>query len=114
MKASGFATIELLANLKASVAYQVPFTVPDDGHRLTNLGMFRVYLMEYFRQYRAIRKDMPLVVRQLQSTNQGLPLEVFLFLNETSWESYEQIQSDMFDHVYGILPLFNLRVWQMR
>jgi len=54
------------------------------------------------------------VVRQLQSTNQGLPLEVFLFVNETNWESYEQIQSDMFDHVYGILPLFNLRVWQMR
>ena len=109
-----FCDDQLLANLKASRAYQVPFAVPDDGHRLTNLGMFRVYLMEYFRQYRAIRKDMPLVVRQLQSTNQGLPLEVFLFLNETSWESYEQIQSDMFDHVYGILPLFNLRVWQMR
>jgi miniconductance mechanosensitive channel len=92
----------------------VPFTVPEDGQRLTNLGMFRRYLMEYFRHYPAIRKDMSLVVRQLQSTNQGLPLEVFLFVNETNWESYEQIQSDMFDHVYGILPLFNLRVWQMR
>lgn len=44
----------------------------------------------------------------------GLPLEVFLFVNRTSWESYEQIQSDMFDYVYGILPLFHLRVWQMR
>jgi len=109
-----FCDDELLASLKASTAFRVPFTVPDDGYRLTNLGMFRVYLMEYFRQYPAIRKDMSLVVRQLQSTNQGLPLEVFLFVNETSWESYEQIQSDMFDHVYGILPLFNLRVWQMR
>lgn len=48
------------------------------------------------------------------STNQGLPLEVFLFVNETSGESYEQIQSDIFDYVYGILPLFHLRVWQMR
>jgi miniconductance mechanosensitive channel len=114
MESIRFCDDELLANLKESVAFQVPFAVPDDGHRLTNLGMFRVYLMEYFRQYPAIRKDMPLVVRQLQSTNQGLPLEVFLFVNETNWESYEQIQSDMFDHVYGILPLFNLRVWQMR
>jgi miniconductance mechanosensitive channel len=109
-----FCDDELLANLKASVAFRVPFTVPEDGQRLTNLGMFRRYLMEYFRHYPAIRKDMSLVVRQLQSTNQGLPLEVFLFVNETNWESYEQIQSDMFDHVYGILPLFNLRVWQMR
>jgi len=109
-----FCDDELLANLKASVAFRVPFTVPEDGQRLTNLGMFRRYLMEYFRHYPAIRKDMSLVVRQLQSTNQGLPLEVFLFVDETNWESYEQIQSDMFDHVYGILPLFNLRVWQMR
>jgi miniconductance mechanosensitive channel len=109
-----FCSDELLANLSASTAFRVPFAVPEDGRSLTNLGMFRRYLSEYFRHYPAIRKDMPLVVRQLQSTSQGLPLEVFLFLNETSWQSYEQIQSDMFDHVYGIMPLFELRVWQMR
>jgi miniconductance mechanosensitive channel len=109
-----FCDDELLAKLTASAAFRVAFTVPDDGHRLTNLGVFRRYLTHYFRHYPAIRKDMPLVVRQLQSTEHGLPLEVFLFIDETSWESYEQIQSDMFDHVYGILPLFNLRVWQMR
>jgi miniconductance mechanosensitive channel len=109
-----FCDDELLANLKASTKFRVQFSVPDNGHDLTNFGMFRVYLMEYFRQYPAIRNDMPLVVRQLQSGHQGLPLEIFLFINETSWESYEQIQSDMFDHVYGILPLFELRVWQKR
>jgi miniconductance mechanosensitive channel len=109
-----FCDDELLANLNSSTAFRVPFIVPDDARRLTNLGLFRQYLMEYFRQYPEIRRDMPLVVRQLQSTNQGLPLEVFLFVNETDWELYEQIQSDMFDHVYGILPLFELRVWQMR
>jgi len=114
MESIRFCDDELLANLRTSTVFRVPFAVPDDGQRLTNLGMFRLYLMEYFRHYPAIRKDMSLVVRQLQSTNQGLPLEVFLFVDETSWESYEQIQSDMFDHVYGILPLFNLRVWQMR
>jgi miniconductance mechanosensitive channel len=109
-----FCDDQLLANLSASTAFQVQFVVPGNGHRLTNLGMFRLYLIEYFRQYPATRIDMPLVVRQLQSTHQGLPLEVFLFINDTRWESYEQIQSDMFDHVYGILPLFELRVWQMR
>ncbi|MFT4506765.1 mechanosensitive ion channel family protein [Caballeronia sp. 15711] len=114
MESIRFCDDELLARLTASAAFRVPFTVPEDGHRLTNLGMFRRYLTDYFRHYPAIRKDMPLVVRQLQSTEHGLPLEVFLFIDETSWESYEQIQSDMFDHVYGILRLFNLRVWQMR
>lgn len=109
-----FCNDELLANLKASTKFRVQFSVPDNGHDLTNFGMFRGYLMQYFRQYPAIRRDMPLVVRQLQSGHQGLPLEIFLFINETSWESYEQIQSDMFDHVYGILPLFELRVWQKR
>ena len=109
-----FCNDPLLANVKASTALQVPFIAPANGHRLTNLGLFRLYLIEYFRHYPAIRGDMPLVVRQLQSTHQGLPLEIFLFINDTRWELYEQIQSDMFDHVYGILPLFELRVWQMR
>jgi miniconductance mechanosensitive channel len=109
-----FCDDQLLANLKASTALQVPFTVPVNGYRLTNLGLFRLYLIEYFRQYPSIRTDMPLVVRQLQSSHQGLPLEIFLFINDTRWESYEQTQSDMFDHVYGILPLFELRVWQIR
>jgi miniconductance mechanosensitive channel len=104
----------LLANLKASTDSQVQLSAPGDGHRRTNLGMFRTYLAGYFRQHPAVRIDMPLVVRQLQSSHQGLPLEVFLFINDTDWESYEQIQSDMFDHVYGILALFELRVWQMR
>ena len=109
-----FCDDELLANLQTSTEFLTQFVVPSDGQRLTNMGLFRLYLTKYFRQHPAIRTDMPLVVRQLQSTHQGLPLEVFLFVNDTRWESYEQIQSDMFDHVYGILPLFELRVWQMR
>jgi miniconductance mechanosensitive channel len=109
-----FCDDQLLANLKSSTQGLTQFIVPDDGHRLTNMGMFRLYLTQYFRQHAAIRTDMPLVVRQLQATHQGVPLEVFVFVNDTRWEVYEQIQSDMFDHVYGILPLFELRVWQMR
>jgi miniconductance mechanosensitive channel len=114
MESIRFCDDTLLANLQASTDSQVQISAPRDGHRRTNLGMFRMYLASYFRQHPAVRTDMPLVVRQLQSSHQGLPLEVFLFINDTDWESYEQIQSDMFDHVYGILPLFELRVWQMR
>jgi miniconductance mechanosensitive channel len=114
MESIRFCDDNLLASLKASADSRVPLSAPDDGHRRTNLGMFRLYLAGYFRQHPAVRIDMPMVIRQLQSSHQGLPLEVFLFINDTDWESYEQIQSDMFDHVYGILPLFELRVWQMR
>jgi miniconductance mechanosensitive channel len=114
MESIRFCDDDLLARLKASADSRVPLSAPDDGHRRTNLGMFRLYLAGYFREHPAVRIDMPMVIRQLQSSHQGLPLEVFLFINDTDWESYEQIQSDMFDHVYGILPLFELRVWQMR
>jgi miniconductance mechanosensitive channel len=104
----------LLASLQASVELALPAIEHDEGQRLTNLGMFRLYLMAYFRQHPAIRADMPLVVRLLQATQQGLPLEVFAYVNEVDWEAYERIQSTLFDHVYGVLPLFGLRVWQKR
>ena len=104
----------LLASLQASVNLAIPVIVCDEGQPLTNLGMFRLYLMGYFRQHPAIRTDMPLVVRLLEATQQGLPLEVFAYVNEVNWEAYERIQSNMFDHVYGVLPLFGLRVWQKR
>jgi miniconductance mechanosensitive channel len=104
----------MLASLQASIALAAPVTVFDEAQRLTNLGMFRLYLLAYFRQHPAIRTDMPLVVRLLEATQQGLPLEVFAYINEVNWEAYEHIQSNMFDHVYGVLPLFGLRVWQKR
>ena len=105
---------ELLAKLKASADLLAPLSLTDEGPRLTNLGLFRRYLSGYFRQHPAVRTDMPLIVRLLQATEFGVPLEVFLFVNDTDWESYERIQSDMLDHVYGIAPLFGLRVWQKR
>jgi miniconductance mechanosensitive channel len=104
----------LLASLQANVKLVIPVSMSDEGQPLTNLGMFRLYVMGYFRQHPAIRADMPLVVRLLEATQQGLPLEVFAYINEVQWEVYERIQSNMFDHVYGVLPLFGLRVWQKR
>jgi miniconductance mechanosensitive channel len=109
-----FGDQELFAQLQASTDLQTPLILAEEDPRLTNLGVFRRYLMGYFRQHPAIRTDLPLVVRLLQSTERGLPLEVFLYINDTDWESFERIQSDMLDHVYGVLPQFGLRVWQKR
>jgi miniconductance mechanosensitive channel len=109
-----FGDKELFAKLQASTDLQTPLIFAEEDPRLTNLGMFRRYLMAFFRQHAAIRTDMPLVVRLLQTTDRGLPLEVFLYIDNTDWESFERIQSDMLDHVYGVLPQFGLRVWQKR
>ncbi|RFU46511.1 mechanosensitive ion channel family protein [Paraburkholderia sp. DHOC27] len=108
----------LLTNLRASLDLAVPIAAPvaarEETQRLTNLGMFRLYLVAYFRQHPAIRPDMPLVVRLLEATQQGLPIEIFAYINEVDWEAYEHTQSTMMDHVYGVLPQFGLRVWQKR
>jgi miniconductance mechanosensitive channel len=110
----GFCDDAILEALRTCAELKAPVSATGQGQTLTNLGMLRNYLIGYFSQHPAIRTDMPLVVRHLQSTSQGLPLEVLLFVNDTRWVSYEQIQSDMFDHVYGVLPVFGLRVWQKR
>lgn len=104
----------MLSTLRTSPALPSALDATAACEAMTNLGMLRAYMMAYFRAHPAIRADMPVVIRHVQSTSQGLPLEVFLFVNVTDWETYEQVQSDLFDHVYGVLPVFGLRVWQKR
>ncbi|WP_421570308.1 mechanosensitive ion channel family protein [Stenotrophomonas sp. PD6] len=83
-----------------------------NARRVTNLGTFRAYVECYLRQHPGIHTDMTLLVRQLQPTTEGLPLEVYCFTRTTAWGAYEGIQSDVFDHLLAILPAFGLRVFQ--
>ena len=80
--------------------------------RLTNLGTFRAYAERYLRNHPAVRQDMTLIVRQLQPGENGIPLEIYCFTNDTRWAVYEGIQSDIFDHLLAILAEFDLRVFQ--
>lgn len=80
--------------------------------RITNIGSFRAYVEHYLRHNPNIHQDMTLLVRQLNPTADGLPLEVYCFTNTTAWNAYEGIQSDIFDHLLAILPEFGLRVFQ--
>ncbi len=80
--------------------------------RLTNIGTFRVYIANYLRQHPKVHKGMTLMVRQLDPTPDGLPLQVYAFSNDTDWVTYEGIQSDIFDHILAIAPEFDLRVFQ--
>lgn len=79
---------------------------------LTNLGTFRAYVNNYLRHHPGIHQQMTLLVRQMEPTAHGLPLEIYCFTNSTDWDFYENVQSDIFDHLLAILPEFGLRVFQ--
>jgi len=80
--------------------------------RLTNLGTFRAYVELYLRQHSGIAQHQSLIVRQLQPSSEGLPLEIYAFSKSIAWKEYEDIQSDIFDHLIAIIPEFGLRIYQ--
>lgn len=83
-----------------------------DERRLTNIGTFREYLELWITNSPDINKGMTHMIRQLQPGPTGLPLEIYCFSAKQSWIEYENVQSDVFDHVYAVMPLFNLRAFQ--
>jgi miniconductance mechanosensitive channel len=85
---------------------------PVNARRLTNLGTFRAYVDLYLRARSDIATGMTFLVRQLQPTSQGLPLELYVFVNDVRWSVYEGVQADIFDHLLAIAPEFGLRVFQ--
>lgn len=80
--------------------------------RLTNIGTFRAYVKRYLETSSRVRQDMTQLVRQLSPGPTGLPIEIYCFTNTTVWAEYEGTQSDIFDHLYSILPEFGLRAYQ--
>ena len=85
---------------------------PINSRRITNIGTFRIYVEKYLRSRKDINQDMLLIVRQLAPEATGLPLEIYCFTASTAWVKYEFTQSDIFDHLLAILPVFGLRVYQ--
>lgn len=85
---------------------------PVNGRHLTNLGTFRAYLQAYLKANPDINQKLIMMVRQLQPTPAGLPIEVYAFTKSTAWVTYEGVQADFFDHVFAVLPEFGLRVFQ--
>ena len=83
-----------------------------NGRRQTNLGIFRAYLDNYLKNNPFVNHGMTCMVRQLQPTEMGLPLELYFFTATTQWVPYENIQSDIFDHVLSVIPYFELNVFQ--
>ncbi len=83
-----------------------------NGLRQTNIGVFRAYLEIYLEHHPMVNNKSDQLVRQLQPTSLGIPIEVYAFVSETAWLRFEKTQSDIFDHILAIVPQFELRVFQ--
>ncbi|MBN2347882.1 MAG: mechanosensitive ion channel [Bacteroidales bacterium] len=83
-----------------------------NGRRMTNIGVFRKYLEFYLHNHPKIHDEMTFLVRQLQPTELGVPIEIYVFSKDQQWANYESLQADIFDHVLAVIPEFELRVFQ--
>ena len=79
-----------------------------NGRNLTNIGLFRKYMETYIEGHSAINKDLMVMVRQLQPTAYGLPIEIYAFSSDKRWQNYEYIIADIFDHMIASVPDFDL------
>ena len=83
-----------------------------NGRHLTNVGTFRAYVEAYLRAHPKIGDQFTFLVRQLKPTENGVPIEIYVFTTTTNWIEYEGIQSDIFDHLLAAAPEFDLRLFQ--
>jgi len=83
-----------------------------NGRRMTNIGTFRAYVQAYLQNHPAINLDMTFLIRQLPPSENGLPIEIYVFSKDKVWANYEAIQADIFDHVLAVVSEFDLRVYQ--
>lgn len=80
--------------------------------QVVNLYVFRNYLQNYLKEHPRTHKELMIMVRQMQPTSEGLPLEIYCFSNTIVWLEYEQIQGEIFDHILAVIPEFGLRIFQ--
>ncbi|MBD0776441.1 mechanosensitive ion channel [Maribacter sp. ANRC-HE7] len=84
-----------------------------NGKNLTNVGVFRKYIDTYINAHSGINKDMTIMVRHLEPTPQGLPIEVYAFSSDKRWANYEYIMADIFDHLLAAIPYFELEGFEL-
>lgn len=93
--------------------YKVPDTNPGNKNaKQTNLGLFRLYLLDYLRQHPDINQQMSILVRQLSSSENGVPLEIYAFSVIEDFETFEAFQSGLFEHIFAVISDFGLRIYQ--
>lgn len=97
---------------KYNKEHNIDASIRVNGRRQTNIGVFRAYLVNYLKSHPNVNQNLTCMVRQLQPTEKGIPMELYFFAATTQWIPYEDIQSDVFDHIMAIVPEFGLQVFQ--
>lgn len=87
-------------------------SIPVNGRRMTNVGLFRAYLTAYAKAHPDIQKGATTMIRQLAPNQYGLPLELYMFTNGTGWIYYEDVMADIFDHLFASVKYFDLEVFE--
>lgn len=95
-----------------NVSNKVDKSVLINGRHMTNIGIFRVYAERFLEQNPNINRNMTFVVRQLQATENGLPLEIYAFSKEKGFSVFEKVAADIFDHLFAAAPIFDLEIFQ--
>lgn len=108
---------EYLKNKKKEIEeynkkHNIDISVPVNGRKLTNLGTFRAYLKEYLRRREDINTNLTFLIRHLDPGPTGLPIEIYVFANTIKWVEYEDVQSDIFDHIFAVMEHFELKIFQ--
>ena len=106
-----FCTPDMLDTFRKEIPLLADYK-PDEGVTPTNSQMFRVYVEKYLTSLPVVNTDLDLIISQLQSTEYGVPIQIYFFSRNKVWKEYERIQSDIFDHLLAMVPKFDLKVYQ--
>lgn len=106
-----FCTPDMLDNMRKEISLLADYK-PDEGVTPTNSQMFRIYVERYLTSLPVVNTDLDLIISQLQSTEYGVPIQIYFFSRNKVWKEYERIQSDIFDHFFAMIPQFELKVYQ--
>ena len=104
-----FCTPDMLNTFRKEIPLLADYK-PDEGVTPTNSQMFRVYVEKYLTSLPVVNTDLDLIISQLQSTEYGVPIQIYFFSRNKIWKEYERIQSDIFDHFFAMVPKFELKV----
>lgn len=108
-----FCSTELLERIgKVELMSSVVATLPEPRIQTSNLELFRIYIDRYLDAQPWLNRDMTHMVRHLQSSDTGVPFQVYAFTNTTVWVEYERIQAALFEHIMSIAPLFDIKIFQ--
>ena len=106
-----FCTPDMLNTFRKEIPLLADYK-PNEGVTPTNSQMFRVYVEKYLTSLPVVNTDLDLIISQLQSTEYGVPIQIYFFSRNKIWKEYERIQSDIFDHFFAMVPKFYLKVYQ--